>query len=305
MSLVEHSLKSFEFVFGLVIWYDLLEAVNRVSKMFQAVDSTLDTALQHLQGLKSFIQDYREKSFTKVRTTAKALIESLGCEAEFKVPRIRRPKPQFGEKRTREHNSKEVSYQELQDETEKKFRIEYFLPILDVALTGMSTRFEELDFYASKFGFLFNPSKLSDWEGEDEELEECCKTLANYLKDGDSEDIDETDFIAEIKSFKNVVASSITTALDALRYLSPIRESYPNLTIALRIMLTIPMTVASGERSFSKLKIIKNYLRSTMSQARLNALAMISIEQEVAHTLHMDELISNFALAKARKAFFV
>ncbi|KAL4705421.1 hypothetical protein ACJJTC_002444 [Scirpophaga incertulas] len=271
---------------------------------FLKVDDSSDTTLQHLQGLKSFIQDYRENGFKKALTTARELVESLGCESEFKVPRIRRPKPQLGQKRTREPNrSEEVSHQELQDEAEEKFRIGYFLPILDVALTSMSSRFEEIEFYASKFGFLFKPSKLSDQE--DEKLEEFCKNLAIYLKDGDSEDIDETDFVAEMKSFKYVVPSSVTTALGALRYLGPIRESYPNLTIALRIMLTIPMTVASGERSFSKLKIIKNYLRSTMSQARLNDLAMISIEREVAHSLRMDELISNFAYAKARRAPFL
>jgi len=33
-------------------------------------------------------------------------------------------------------------------------------------------------------------------------------------------------------------------------------------------MLTIPVLVASAERSFSKLKLIKSYLRSTMSQQK-------------------------------------
>jgi 20S proteasome alpha/beta subunit len=47
------------------------------------------------------------------------------------------------------------------------------------------------------------------------------------------------------------------------------------------ILLTIPDTVASAERSFSKLKLVKNYLRSTMSQDRLVDLARLSIESEI------------------------
>ena len=45
-------------------------------------------------------------------------------------------------------------------------------------------------------------------------------------------------------------------------------------------LLTIPVTVASAERSFSKLKLIKSYLRSTMSQDRLSGLAILPIEKE-------------------------
>jgi len=40
------------------------------------------------------------------------------------------------------------------------------------------------------------------------------------------------------------------------------------------------VSVASVERSFSKLKIIKTYLRSTMSQERLDESVLLSIEKE-------------------------
>ena len=45
-------------------------------------------------------------------------------------------------------------------------------------------------------------------------------------------------------------------------------------------MLTIPVSVASAERSFSKLKLKKSYLRSTISQQRLNGLVLLSIEKD-------------------------
>ena len=50
--------------------------------------------------------------------------------------------------------------------------------------------------------------------------------------------------------------------------------------------------------SFSKLKIIKTYLRSTMSQQRLNGLALLSIEKEMLNEINYNNLIDNFALQK-------
>ena len=81
-------------------------------------------------------------------------------------------------------------------------------------------------------------------------------------------------------------------------------ESFPNACIAFRILLIIPVTVASTKRNFSKLKLIKSYLRSTMSQERLNGLVILSIENEMLAELKCKNLISNFVSQKARKINF-
>lgn len=52
------------------------------------------------------------------------------------------------------------------------------------------------------------------------------------------------------------------------------------------------------ERSFSKLKLIKSYLRSTVSQQRLNRLALLSIEKEILIEIDYNSLINNFASQK-------
>ena len=72
----------------------------------------------------------------------------------------------------------------------------------------------------------------------------------------------------------------------------------------LRIFLTIAISVATCERSFSKLKLIKNYLRSTMNSLRMRNLAILSIERQLTDEIDFDNVIDNFANRKARKCFF-
>lgn len=76
------------------------------------------------------------------------------------------------------------------------------------------------------------------------------------------------------------------------------QDVYPNLWIALHIALTLPVTVASAECSFSKLKLIKTYLCLRLWQDRLSGLAVISINGELAQKLLYDDLINDFAAKK-------
>ena len=61
------------------------------------------------------------------------------------------------------------------------------------------------------------------------------------------------------------------------------------------------MSVASCERSFSQLKLVKFYLRSSISDSRLSNLATLSIERSKAESLDYEKIISSFAVLKARK----
>lgn len=79
---------------------------------------------------------------------------------------------------------------------------------------------------------------------------------------------------------------------------------YPNVVISYRIFLTLPVTVASSERSFSKLKLIKTYLRSTMTQDRLTNLAILTIENDITKNLNYTEVIDQFANLNVEKLSF-
>jgi hypothetical protein len=66
----------------------------------------------------------------------------------------------------------------------------------------------------------------------------------------------------------------------ALQYEKSLDGSFPNTEITYRIVLKVPVTVASAEQSSSKMKIIKNYLRATVIQERLGGLAPLSIKKK-------------------------
>ncbi len=66
-------------------------------------------------------------------------------------------------------------------------------------------------------------------------------------------------------------------------------------------MLTLPITVASNERSFSKLKLIRNYLRSTMSNDRLFYLIISSVECDLLDAIDIQKLVNDWTKMKDRK----
>jgi len=84
------------------------------------------------------------------------------------------------------------------------------------------------------------------------------------------------EFHNEIKNCKSV--KDILVLLLTCDVLS----SLPELGSACVLFCTLPVTVFTAERSFSKLKLIKSYLRSSIAQDRLDSLALISIENKAA-----------------------
>lgn len=284
----------FKFMCSIIIWHDILSKVNVVSKMLQSPNLHLADCDDLLSEVLDFLQHYRsDENFSKVIDQAKGLASELEVDPCFRpatAVRLRRKKKNF---------DYEANDEALID-PQKKFQVEFFNFVIDTATSSIRERFELLRSHNKNFQFLQNIGKLKNLN--DSDVLQCCKDLQLFLTDGNSTDIDALDLWDELKNLSTLLPPDLTP-VETLNYLkkNDIATIFPNLVIALRILLTLPVSVASGERSFSKLKIIKNYLRSTMAQERLVGLATISIESEICESLNYDELISEFAKIKARR----
>ena len=134
-------------------------------------------------------------------------------------------------------------------------------------------------------------------------LKKNCLNLECFLTHETYSDIDSLDLFLKLKVLKEVLQINENSPINLLNYIKRL-EYFRNACIAFKILLTIHVTVASAKISFLKLKLIKSYLRSTMSQERLGGLAILSIEKEMLAELECKNLISNFASQKTRKINF-
>ena len=69
----------------------------------------------------------------------------------------------------------------------------------------------------------------------------------------------------------------------------------------LRVFISMIVTNCTGEHSFSRLKLTKNQLRSTMGQQRLNWLSLICMENDILKTNDFKPIINQFYAKKFRK----
>ena len=84
------------------------------------------------------------------------------------------------------------------------------------------------------------------------------------------------------------------TLEEFVKYLKPLEMAFCELIKAARIAITLPVSTAGCERSFSKLKLIKNHLRTTMANARLKHLAVISIHRKRALSIDLELVVDRF-----------
>lgn len=289
-------IKQFKFLCSLVIWHKILNCINPISKLMQTKDFDLASALDLLQNCKIFFKNLRsDSSFDETIIDAKELATEIDVEANFGSTitrhRVRRIKRNF---------SYEARDEPIEDPKEK-YKIDFFYFTIDQALNALDARFEQLSNHSNYFQFLYNIYDLNTMSKE--MLLKHCKNLECILTDGDSVDINGVELAEEISAVSALLGKkeSLSNVLSLITKLN----FAPNLTIALRILLTIPITVASGERSFSKLKLIKNFLRSTTTQNRLNGLAILAIEHEIADQVNLKDVIKKFAELKVRKKSFL
>jgi hypothetical protein len=281
------------------MWNDILQRFNMCSKSLQdaKIDIACATALlssldDFLIGIRDLFDDYEKRAID--------LCDNDTYKAE--TTRIRKRKQQVND-----GGAADV----LQLVPRDKFRINTFNVIVDKLRSSLQHRANAYESVSKRFRVLTQHHSMSD-----QEIIENVRLLASFY--GPDLDDDLNIIFNEFKQFFHFTqkygatvglhadvegqghSTSSVQRMYILLKTSGVDESFSNVEVILRIYLSLLVTNCSGERSFSQLKRIKNELRSTMHQERLAALSLMCIENDVVRQLNFNDIIDQFAAAKAR-----
>jgi len=132
-------LGNFEIILGMVIWHDILFAIDTVSKKLQSASMCIDSALHQIEGIMQYFNNYRNEGFeSSLKIAKKKLATEMGVEPTFPLKRRVTRKKHFDESEC----SDEAILQ-----AEKAFEVNYFLVMVDMETTSLKTRFEELQVF--------------------------------------------------------------------------------------------------------------------------------------------------------------
>ncbi|CAI6377592.1 unnamed protein product [Macrosiphum euphorbiae] len=172
------------------------------------------------------------------------------------------------------------------------FKITIFIPFLDHMIQELKSRFSD------KFVKVIPLEGLIPIHKDSYSTEAILNAAMFY----DQDLLSNSDLVlkAEINLWKtkwNKIETNIPhTAVTSLPYCE---EYFPNIKILLQLFATLPVSTATAERSFSTLRRLKNYMRSTMTESRLNGLFLLNIHKD--KDIDIDKVVDQFSRKKRRR----
>lgn len=277
---IQLMMEKFEFLFALHVGLELLRGLEALSKILQGsslsaaeAKAAADVEVARLRRIRGDDNAF-ETLWAKVEDSA----SDLGVQ-EAQLPRKRRPPHRLDDGSEAHHFT-----------TAKDLYRSRFFQCIDNSSQQICRRFEQASFlrYLQLERLLL---RASSGEEYNEEYQSVCEFFSG--------DIDPRRLANQLSMMQDVCnrdgskVSSIVGALDAL---GKGRELFSEIITLLQLYYVLPASSATAERSFSSLRRLKNYLRTTMAQRRLNNLMVLHVHKDMSDAVDIMKIAREFVL---------
>lgn len=278
-------MESFDFAFYLTLMIEIFERMEILNKALQASELCVVDSLTQIETVSNGLQDSRDTKFNLIWKNSKAMVTELGIQ-EPQLLRQRKIPKRLDSNLSENHVFKSV---------EDLYRKNYY-EIFDQDVSSSKSRFDTDNAKFFKTLEKFATGDLTDNNAVN-------KIIEFYKGDFDKETLcsDRELFLSLVKR-KNAKASNLKQIVEFLKANDWCVDTLPEFSRFIRLLLTTPGSSCSTERSFSVLRRIKTYLRSTMRQERLNNVAILHVYNELVNDLDLDSLMDTFIVRNNKRS---
>ena len=278
-------MQTFEFLFATFLGEMVLRHSDNLSSTIQKKTTSAAEGQQLAKLVIATLQRTRSpEAYDLFWTKVMNFAESAGI-GDAQLPRRRKRPARLDEGGNNHHfhRTPKDHYRQLYYET------------IDNTTNCIANRFDQscCKIYCKLEQLLIKASYASDFE---EEL----KAVCDFYKD----DFNSDDLKAQLVMFgvefqqKNNTNTEATTIFDIMDHFKVYsiaqRDLLRQVVRVLQLIMVMPATNATSERSFSALRRVKDYLRATMKQERLNNLLVLHVHKECTDSLDLKEVANDF-----------
>ena len=263
----------------LIIFDRILSCTKSLSDCFQSKQVDLaDLVSATMSVLKTFRS---EEEWIKVFNYAESVAKINNINLDSGMPRLRPRRPPA-------HLDSSVVFESVgvceSYSTSYQYKVNIYYPVIDAFLTELGRHFSDKNVEILSAISAVNPNSPSFLD----------YTLIEPL--ANSYNLTTEKLQSKLMLARHSLKINVLKNLgDILLQLAPLQGAFPTLFNIVKIAVTISVSTAECERSFSTLKRVITYLRSSMTEERLNNLVVLSIEEEETCKLSFDDIVDNFA----------
>ena len=285
---VASQMGKFDFFFGLTLGTCLMRHSDTLSSALQSKDLTASEgqrlAAMTVKTIQKMRTDEGFMSFWK-RTTEAASEKGV---APAILPRKVRP-PRRIEDCLGGH-----AEPEFPASPESYFKRIYFEAI-DLTTNAITARFDQKDY---KVYSLIESLLIKSVAGEESNSE--LEQVVRFFKPDFS--LEDLRFQLQILQANYENSHTLSGLFEHFRAMSSAEKCLMyQVTKLVKLLMTVPASNASSERSFSALRRMKTYLRATMKQERLNHMMIAYVHKANMDALNMTEIANDFVQGNERR----
>ena len=284
---VAAQMKLFDFFFGLVLGECLIRHTDNLSRTLQKKNTsasegqlTAEKTRKTLMGIRN--DDNFDQFWEKVN--------KMICDVEVSdsiLPRRRRIPRRY------EDGNAPPTY----DATPKDMYRRVYFEAIDLLVQAIQDRFDQAGYqvYCCMEALLLKAIRKESYSDE-------LKRILDVYVD----DLNAPNFAAQLQILSTTAPEGISNIFDVISYLQSLsyaeKELIKEVCILAKLIIVMPATNSSSERSFSAMRRVKSYLRSTMSQERLNNLMILHVHQDYTDTINLIDVANDFVCKSERRS---